>query len=181
MKRIKDTSSLSLGGVYNVMYVGDNAEYAKIEGKRTIRVTEIEPKLKFVTLFAKIGNPLRKDIQGPETTCGTEPFTEYEIFEPKNESEWFKKSIKFTSLQEALQQELVTEAEIQSCANWYSTCPFVAHMTGPERSLEGVVCEFDIPDGRGTKHPLLQSVYIVWKNWEEMKADFELLGLKPRT
>lgn len=181
MKKIESSSHFCVGGIYNIVYIGDNTAYAAINGRRTIRVTATDPKIKFVTLFDQFGNPLIEDIRSQEITAGTESFKEDEIFEPEDESEWFKKSARFSSLQEALKQELVTKEGIQRIANWCGTSPFIAHLTGLGHSLAGVTCSFYESDGRAPKQPLLQCVYIVWKNWKDLKTDFELLGIKPRT
>lgn len=178
MKKIESTSHFRVGGIYNIVYVGSNTSYAHINGKRTIRVTAIEPKLKFVTLFDQFGDPLSKDLKSNEATCGAEPFKEDQFFEPDDQSEWFKKSTKLGSLQEALDQELITKDDIQRIAKHRTMSPFVAHMTGPKLSLASVSCLFHTSIGRGPKQPLLQSVYIVWTNWEELKIDFERQGFK---
>ena len=178
MKRIESPAQFRVGGIYNVVYVGPNAAYARINGMETVRITAIEPQLKSVTLFHRFGNPLNQHIEALECTHGTQSFTEHEIFEPSVESEWLKKSVAFATLQEPLEQGLVTMDDIRRIADWHGTSPFTAHMTGPRHGLAGVTCLFNkedtIPD-----HPLLQSVFIVWKNWEDLRRDFVRLEIIP--
>lgn len=180
MKKIASSLEFRAGGTYNSIYTGANSAYARINGKQTIRVLETEPKLKFVVLFDQFGDPFNEYLQGPEFSAGTETFSEVDLFEVTDESEWFKKSARFTSLQTPLEKGLITLESIRDLADQRNPSPFTAHLTGPKHTLAGVTCCFctedEIPD-----KPLLQSVYIVWENWSKLEADFKLLGIKPRT
>lgn len=182
MKQIRDLKDLRVGGIYNVVYTGDNEAYARINGRSTIRITELSPKMKSVTLFDQFGDPTKDDIRSNEATYGTKPFGDSDIFEPDDESQWLKKSLKFGSLQEALDQGLITMETIKSMAAWHNSnqSPFVAHWgPAPKREVIARSCCFRVEDKVPT-HPLLQSVFIVWKNWEEEQADFGRIGIAPR-
>jgi hypothetical protein len=178
MKRIESPAQFRVGGIYNVVYVGPNTAYARINGKETVRITAIEPQLKSVTLFHRFGNPLNQHIEACECTYGTQSFTECEIFEPSDESEWLKKSVAFATLQEPLEQGLVTMDDIKRIADRHDKSRFIPYMTGPGHGLAGVTCLFNTED-TVPDQPLLQSVFIVWKNWEDLRKDFARLEIIP--
>lgn len=175
MQKLSGFGEMRLGGIYNLVYVGPNAAYARINGKRTILVTALEPELQYVELFDQFGNPLKEDIRSETTTVGSPElgFAETEISEPADQSEWFKHALKVSSLEEALAHG-VTREDIA----WYQGRNGRIVPTIGERLL-GVQVNFGVED-RLPNRPLLQSVYVVWKDWEAVYADFARYGVDVR-
>lgn len=160
------------GGIYNLVYVGENHAYGRINGKRTIRVLEITPKLQYVNLFDQFGKALSDDLAyGPITVENQDiAFKDDEIYEPADESEWLKHALKVGSLTEALKHG-VTEADI---AEYRGLVPIIGRT-----DVLGVRASFQVED-RLADRPLLQCVFIVWKNWEATYADFDAHGVNIR-
>jgi hypothetical protein len=180
MKKITNYTKLKKGRVYNRVYVGDNKAYAKINGKETFLVLRTEPHLEVVVLFDQFGSPLADDLRGGVITFGAPEiaFKNFELFEPSNKSEWFKKSTKVKSLGAALKRKLITLKAIKVTADWRGQCPFMPTF-GRDNKLKGVQCSFRV-EGK-MKDPFLQTVFIVWKNWERLIADFKKYGIKVQT
>jgi hypothetical protein len=186
MEKLTDWKSLwknlKVGDVFNRIYVGDNKAYAKINGKGTLRVIETRPEFQAVELFAQFGSPTTEELQSRTITFSNPDlaFKDSELFVPSNESEWFKKSVKVHSLKKALRLG-VTLSDIRKYASWSGYCPFVAHMNGaPDYGLRCVSCQFDV-EGRDKTQPLLQTVFVVWRTWNSLIADFKRLKIKVRT
>jgi len=158
-----------VGGIYCRVYVGPNTSYSKINGKWTFRVLTTTPELTVRILFSEFGNALVEEITSDIITF-THPdiaFTGYEIFEPANEDEWFKKSARFTSLQDAIDAGLIREIDVLKHTR------FIA-CTDEKGKLVGVRTHFPV-EGK-TKFPFMQSVFLVWKDWDCMRADYATHG-----
>ncbi|MES2087807.1 MAG: hypothetical protein V4467_02310 [Patescibacteria group bacterium] len=176
MKKLKDYSKLVKGRVYNMVYVGENKAFGRIDGKETFRVLETRPELKTVTLFDMFGDPHTPDLSAGPVTYGSPAvsFKDFELFEPTNETEWYKKSAKFTSLGAAFEQGLITQDDIEDMGKPRNRCPFMPSF-GHDNKMLGVECGFSVEDK--TKYPLLQTVFVVWPNWETLYADFKKFGV----
>jgi hypothetical protein len=176
MKTLIPPNQMEVGKVYNLVYVGDNEAYAKINGKRTILVTATTPELRYVQLYDQFGFPRFDDVRGNPTHVSNLElaFKEDEISEPADESEWFKHSIKVSSLGEALEQELITLDDIKNLPVRSNRNPFVG-CAGEKGAYIGTYTSFHV-EGR-TKHPYLQNVYVWWNSWDEMVEDFEKYGV----
>lgn len=176
MKTLIRPEEMQLNKVYNLVYVGDNEAYAKINGKRTIRVTATEPNLQYVELYDNFGSPTFDDLPGSTTYVGnpSEAFKEDEITEPADETEWFKKSVKFSSLVEAVEAGVLTPDDIKSLRVRSSSSPFVS-VSNRAGKFIGLYTGFNV-EGKTTQ-PYLQQVYIWWNTWEDMYADFEAYGV----
>ncbi len=175
MKKLQSWKDLKKGGVYNQVYVGDNEAYAKVNGKQTFIVIETTPALKTETLFDEFGSVYSDELRSPTATYPKDPelaFKDVELFEPKDKSEWFIKSVKITSLAAALKANLIKMEDIKDSrmrSSWFT--PFF----GPKRELLGVYHSFSI---EGTlENPLLQSVFVIWKTWDALYADFAQYGV----
>ena len=181
MKKLTGPAQLRKGRIYNRVYVGNNQAYAKINGKETFLVLQTKPNLQVVELFDQFGSPYEKNIPSSVITYEMPEvaFKDFEIFEPTKESEWFKKSVVVKSLVTALKRKYVTLGGLKKLADWHGMCPFVASM-GRNMKLVGVHCHFCV-EGK-TKDLLLQTVFVVWKDWSRMQADFKKVGIpKVRT
>ncbi len=178
MKKLCSPTELRTGHVYNCVYVGDNDAYARINGKETFLVINIKP-LETVELFDQFGDPYTDDIRSTLTTHGsiTGAFKECEIFQPSNESEWFRKSVRVNSLADALKQGGITIADIKRKADWRGQSPFVTTIDCNQK-LKGIHCSFCVEDK--TDRPLLQTVFVVWQTWVELADDFKKQGIKVR-
>lgn len=165
---------MKVGVVYNMVYVGPNKAYAKVNGKQTIRVLEITPdEIKVMELFGQFGNPLSKEITSGETIypiSGT-GFDKVELYECSNESEWFIKSVKLTSLAKAIEAKLIHPKTLRNQA--FRSNRFTASFNR-QHQLAGVYASFFVRPTK--KYPLLQNLYIVWKNWEVCERDLRKHG-----
>lgn len=173
MKKLNSYTELQVGGIYNRVYIGPKEAFKPINGKETFLVMQTTPVLKLVTLFDPHGRIFTDDLSGNPWTM-THPelgFGDYEIYEPKDESEWFKKSVRVNSLSEGLQQNLLTLAGIKERSRGYFNTMFGLKVLGYEN---GYYCSFSV-EGK-TEHPLLQYVYVTWKTREDLRADFAKHG-----
>ena len=179
MKKLNSYTEFQSGRVYNRVYTGPNMAYAHINGKETFLVLETTP-LQTVELFGQFGDPHTDDIRGETVTYDVPEiaFKEFELFQPADASEWLKKSVKVTSLGAAVEQELITREDITQMGEHGSTSPFMPTF-GRDMKLKGIQCHFQVEDR--TKHPLLQAVFVVWQDWETLKADFKKFGVTVRT
>ena len=179
MNKIEKHSELKAGRVYNRVYVGDNEAYARINGKITFLVLKTSPVLKVVELFDQFGDPLQNDLRSGVITISDQSaaFKDFDLYEPSGEAEWFKKSMIAPSLHEAIRGGLIKLVDAKRYADWQGTCPFVAHCGGgPNYGLEAVTTHFCMED-QIDGQPLLQSVFIVWKTWDALRADFKVAGI----
>lgn len=174
MKKLINYTWLDKGKIYNRVYVGSNDAYARINGKETFLVLKTEPVLAVQVLYDQFGSPYSEDLRGGVVTF-TSPkiaFKEFELFEPENESEWFKKSTRVNCLQEAIDRKLIPESLVAH--KRINSNGFVPTTSGA--GMIGVHWHISVEDK--TDQPLLQTVYVVWKNWEELRADFQKFGTK---
>ncbi|MFZ4648383.1 MAG: hypothetical protein ACOYMB_01965 [Patescibacteria group bacterium] len=175
MKKIQSWRDLKIGIIYNRVYNGNNAAYAKVNGKETFIVTETDSVLKVQELFARFGSPFSDELRR-EISTFTHPeiaFKEFDLYEPESKNEWFIKSVKLNSLAEALDAKLINLDSIKGFGK--NRKNFIAHF-GENMKMLGVECSFSVegaPD-----NPLLQTVYIVWKTWEEQRNDFAKYNVK---
>jgi len=126
-------------------------------------------------LFAESGNPFSDQFKyGPIIFSRPDyAFQEFEIFEPDDKSEWFIKSTKVTSLAQALEANLILLDEIKN--QEMNSSRFVPCF-GADMKMKGVYLHFSV---EGTQqNPLLQSVFVVWGNWQEAEVDFAQYGSK---
>lgn len=179
MKKLQ-VRDMKVGGIYNVVYVGQNHEYGRINGKYTIRVVETIPKFKFYQIFYQFGWIDSDELRSPMHTAEDVErcFRDEEIYEPENESQWFKHSLKFKGLAEALKRGVLTLDAIRDCpvnsrVN-SSGSPFVS-VASPDCKSSWLYASFNVEDK--TAEPLLQRVYIRWDTWEKMRADFRQYGV----
>lgn len=179
MIKLKNWKDLKREGIYNRIYIGPNEDYSRINGKETFMIVETEPKLQVAVLFDQFGDPHTENIESNVITFHSPEiaFREFELFEPANEGEWFKKSVKVTSLRDTLQFN-VTMADIERVAKWQCRSPFMPTFD-VEWKMKGVQCSFRVEDK--TTNPFLQTVFIVWPSWKAMAADFEGFGFTART
>lgn len=172
MRKLNSVAELQVDRVYNMVYTGNNDAYAKFNGKQTFIVTATEPQLKTVTLYDQFGSLHSDEIRGGEITYGDNlsVFKEYDIFEPESEAEWFKKSVKVTSLDEALERRLITAGDITKRV--WRTSTFVT--MSENGSFFGLYTSFMV-EGK-TDRQYLQVVNVFWKSWNEMRGDFNKHG-----
>ncbi|MCK9351696.1 MAG: hypothetical protein WCT49_01880 [Candidatus Paceibacterota bacterium] len=173
MKKLNSWKELQKGRVYNQIYIGRNADYAKINGKETFKVLDTKPELRLYVLYGQFGWPTKDDLRSTKIPVPNPDmyFEDFELFEPADESEWFKKSMKFSSVATALQEGLLKAEDI--CNIEIARSVFSPFYDAKSRS-GGIWLYFPV-EGR-TVLPLLQTVYIVWKNWDEVRADLEKHG-----
>jgi hypothetical protein len=172
MKTLVKPAELQSGKIYNLTYVGDNQDFAAINGKRTILVMATRPKLEYVQLHDQFASPMLDDVRGNTVTVSnpTLTFKDYEITEPADESEWFKHSVKVLSLDAALEQKLIAPDDIKSHLVQNGRSAFVGCAEQGGKFL-GLYTAFNV-EGRA-EHPLLQKVCVWWNSWDEMEKDFE--------
>ncbi len=178
MKQLGSAKEMQQGKVYNLVYTGSNEAYGKVNGKRTIRVTQTEPTFQYIQLYDQFGHACFDDLHSGEVTVSdlSLTFNEDEIFEPEGEEEWFKHSAKFTSLGAAVQQGLLTIEQIEQFPVKLNRNSFVAHMN-QQSKLQGVFTSFN---AKSATNPMLQRIYIWWSSWEEVYADFRQYGVDAR-
>jgi hypothetical protein len=166
-------------GIYNLVYVGANQAYAEINGRRTVLVVATKPQLQYVQLYDRFGSPTEDDVRSGVCTVGDPSlvFKGDEISEPANENEWFKHSMRVTSLADAIERGGITRKDILSYSGRSSRCPFVA-VSGVDGKFLGLYTDFRV-EGK-TSQPDLQAVYVWWNTWEEMYADFKTYGVDAR-
>ena len=167
------------GGIYNLVYTGTNEAYGRINGKRTILVMDIEPELQYVQLHDSFGCPNTDDLRSGVCTVRDPSlaFKEDQIFEPTDEREWFKHSMKVGSLAEAIERGVLTRKEITQHPVHSSHSPFTS-FSGAKGQFLGLCTSFDVEDK--TNQPYLQYVYVWWNTWEAMYADFKKYGVNAR-
>lgn len=181
MQALNNAAEMVEGGVYNIVYTGPNEAYARINGKRTIRVIRVgQGTLKYIVLHDQFGRP------DPET-CTTNgllhtsnlesAFKEDEIYEAPNPDDWFVKSLLFKGLEEAVAAGVLSEEMIKEHPVKSSYSPFVS-VSGRDGKFTGLHTRFGVEDA--TDRPHLQSVYVWWSTWEEMYADYEKYGIEAR-
>ncbi|MFA7194042.1 MAG: hypothetical protein WC087_03950 [Candidatus Paceibacterota bacterium] len=169
-----------VGGIYNLVYVGDNTAYAKINGKRTIQVVSIDPELQYVQLYDPFGCPKTSELRSSTITITNKSVafskSNDQIYVPSGEEEWFKHSQRVTSLGEGMDLKILTMDKIQRHPIQSNRSPFCAHLAGaPNFGLDGISTAFNVEDE--TTYPYLQRVFVWWKTWEDMYSDFEKYGL----
>lgn len=170
-------SDLKVGGIYNRVYTGPNEAYAKINGKETFLVLKKNPELKACILFDQFGNVLTDDLRSNEITfpCPERAFKEFDIFRPEGEAEWFKKSIKFSSIKEAVEIGFITNDDVKELAK--SSLSFQVFIPILLRNnTTKVYCSFSVEGKTGSQ--FLQRVYILWNSWEDLKKEFKEMNLK---
>ena len=162
MKKINGHKQFMVGKVYNIIYIGNNKAYAKINGKRTIIIMATSPILQYQVLFDQFGSVFSDELRsGTITSRAPErAFAECELYEVDDKNEWFIKSQLMTT-QEALDENLITLDDIKK---------------GPKsRSVVSIPGGFYITysvEGRSAKNPYLQCVFVKWGSYEEMETDF---------
>ena len=174
MRRISSYMEFEVGKVYNRVYVGENEAYAKVNGKITFIVTEVDPILTVDELFGQFGNPLTDDIRrsGIFFKCPKIALADFELSEPTNKSEWFIKSEKKGSVDEIIRAGIPRDL---LCNTRIASGRFVPCF-GRGSEMRGVYRHFSL-EGR-VDNPYLQSVFGVWRNWEELHRDFRNHGTK---
>ena len=170
MRKLDSSSDMEEGKIYNLVYVGDNAAYAKINGKRTVLVLVTAPELQYVELYDSFGCVTTEDLRSGTITvgCPAVAFEETEIYEPVDETEWFKHSMKVTSLTEAIERGVLTHDDIAIYRNRRFNDVAVS---GAHGKLLGRYLSFHV-EGKTTQ-PYLQWVYVWWNSWEQMQVDFK--------
>lgn len=173
MKKLDSFTQLVIGGIYNRVYTGPSEAYRRINGKETFQVVQTDPVLGIETLYDQFGSAHTEELRLRQITipCPEKAFEEFELYECEDSSEWFRKSVRVSSLDEALQNGLPI-SEIQG-KNFRNT-NFVA-MWGHGQKFFGLTLSFNVEDK--TSQPLLQAIVILWKTWDEMYADFEKHGV----
>lgn len=176
MRKLLNAGAMKKDGIYNLVYVGNNDAYGKINGKRTILVTATTPKLEYVELHSQFVDSITDDLRSATTTVGDPliAFKEDEIFEPENESQWYKHSAKITKLSDGIDQGILTREDILGHPVRSSHSPFVA-VSGANGKFQGLYTRFGV-EGQ-TNLPYLQAVYAWWDTWENMYADFKQFGV----
>ncbi|TSC52333.1 MAG: hypothetical protein LiPW41_544 [Parcubacteria group bacterium LiPW_41] len=170
-------SDLKVGGIYNRVYNGPNEAYAKINGKETFLVLHKKPELKACILFDQFGNVLAEDLRSNEITfpCPELAFEEFDIFRPEGEAEWFKKSIKFSSIKEAVEIGFINGGDVEQLAKVsLSHQVFIPILL--RNNTTKVYCGFSV-EGK-TSSQFLQRIYILWDSWEDLKKEFKEMNLK---
>ncbi len=170
-------NDLKVGGIYNRVYTGPNEAYAKINGKETFLVSEITPTLKAFILFDQFGNVTANDLRSNEITfpCPELAFEEFDIFRPEGEAEWFKKSIKFSSLKEATDVGFISQGDVKELVR----LSFVRQVFIPIlcwNNKTKVYCSFSVEGKTGSQ--FLQRVYVLWNSWEDLKKEFKEMNVK---
>lgn len=180
MTKLLKPTDLRLGKVYNLEYVGDNEAYARVNGKRTILILEVRPEFKYVKLYSAYGDPLCEDIRddSPTTVCElASSFKEDQITEPAGEDDWFKHSMRFTSLYDALHAGVLTEQRIKSHPVGRRSARNAILCPADSKGCLGAYTRFCFEDKPHPQYPQLQSVFIVWKTWSAAAADFKCHGV----
>lgn len=172
MKKVDSWKDIVVGRVYNRVYVGPNEAYAKINGKETFRVVATSPQLEVQVLFSQFGSLFSEEFESNMITFGYPDiaFKEFELYEPADESEWFKKSVRCSSIGEALERGLLTAEDVSN--KCFDTGRFIPCHSGVE--FLGVYGRFSV-EGK-TKFPVLQAVFVHWKDWKELRAELGKYG-----
>jgi hypothetical protein len=176
MERLASVAEMEVGGIYNLVYVGENKAYARVNGKRTILVIATEPEFQYVQLYQQFASPTTDDLRSSLVTCEDAPlaFKNDEIFQPVGEDEWFKHSLRVTSLEEAISQGVLTKEDVFRHPVRSRNSPFVG-VSDSDGRFVGLYTDFGVQDK--TVQPYLQTVYVWWDTWEDMRADFKKYGV----
>lgn len=173
MKKLDSYKDFRVGGIYNKVYVGTNAAFAKLNREETFEVIRTEPHLQIEVLFDPFGSVFTEDLRSGLITFGPpkEAFAQYELFEPADKSEWFIKSVKAASLTEAIEAELIPREQIEN--REMRTSDFLPCWTVVGKFF-GVHHSFSI---KGIpSNPYLQRVSILWKTLDDVKAELGQYG-----
>jgi hypothetical protein len=175
VKKLSSPAEMQAGKVYNLIDIGPNKAYARINGKRTILILETTPKLKYVQLYDAHCIVASDHLRGHPCTIDdlARAFEEDEIFEPASQDEWFKHSAKVRTLADGIAQGLLTREQIQKEPVRSRLTLIDASGAGGKRL--GIYTFFSVEDQ--TNQPLLQYVYVWWDSEEEMRKDFEEYGV----
>ncbi len=164
MRKLTGWRDLVAGGVYNMVYVGPAGKRG-IDEKQTFVVIKNDPKLVVQFVFDQFGSIYSDQLRSDERTLGLpdKVFEHFDLFEPTDESEWFRSAIKVTSLAEALEAGLVT-------TEYISNQEISSHCFQFAKDL-GVYWLISL-DETFSGNPLLRRVFILWKSWDALDADF---------
>lgn len=174
MKKITP-GELKAGCVYNKIYRGDNPYYTKHYGVETFRVLEDTPQLKTVTIFSSLNPwPLSEELCGNDTRFINPDFAfkEYDLYEPKDETEWFKRSIKVSSLSEAVERGLIASGNITG-RHWYRSS--LTSMSDQDSRHAGYYTTMSVEGS--AENPHLKTVVIHWTRFADLLADFKKFGI----
>jgi len=168
LKKLKSYKDLQVGKIYNRVYTGDNEAYARINGKKTFAVISISPEFKIQTLFDQFGSIFSNELRSKEITISDleKAFAEYEFYEVENSNEYFVKS-QFMTLQEALEQDLITFTEIKEKTDSRNITSI--------NFGKGWYIKFHV-EGRSKTNIYLQTVFVKWTSREKMESDFSQIG-----
>lgn len=178
MRKLDSPSQMRKGHVYNLVYVGPNNDYGKINGKRTILIVKVRP-FQYVILHDEFGDPFTRRVESHVISVGDPQyvFRGDEIYEPENQNQWFKHALRFTSIGAAIKRGVLTKKMVKTHPAKSNPGCIVSVWGGKDRHLLGVYGSFRV-EGKFKKHPYLQSVFIWWRNRERMIADFAKYGVK---
>lgn len=178
MRLLGTASEMEAGKVYNLVYAGDNAAYARINGRRTVLVTATKPALAYVELYAQFVSPTTDDLRSDPITVEAPAiaFAETEIWEVDDESQWLRKSMRVGSLGEAVERGVLT---IEDIAYYQDRRPRDVAVSNLEGRHVGRYLGFNVEDK--TAQPLLQCVYVWWNTWDAMRDDFRRHGVEIRS
>jgi hypothetical protein len=178
MRRLVSSDEIEEGKIYNFVYVGATVLYAKNNGKRTVLVVATAPELQYVQLYDPFGYPSTEDLRRGVITvgCPEAVFKETEIYEPDDETQWFKHSMKVASLTEAIERGILTREDVAVYHNKRVRVVAVSNAQG--QHIGRYTC-FGVEDK--TTQPYLQYVYVWWNTWDQMNTDFKRYGVDIRS
>ncbi|MFZ2309995.1 MAG: hypothetical protein WAW11_00435 [Patescibacteria group bacterium] len=155
---------LKVGSIYNREYIGPK-DYKLRE---TFRIKSVDKSLVLRQLFSSHGSVCSPQLEGNPTTF-TSPeyfFKDHRVWECDNPEQWFYGGI-FITLEEALAESLVT---IEKMAYKFRNQSKDYIKVSDIISFDGG-CAVDFYTEPIDKYPDLKKVFIVFKNWKEMKAE----------
>jgi hypothetical protein len=174
VQKLSSFKEFQAGRIYNRVYTGSNDAYGRVNGKETFIVIQTEPILQTQTLFDQYGSVTTDDLRQNGPTTFQRPdiaFTEYDLFEPSDKSEWFIKSVRVGSLREALDANLLDRSAFEN--KQFRGDRYVSH-SGRNFEHLGFSMHFSVEGG--PNNPYLQTVYVLWKTYNLMKEDLARFG-----
>lgn len=155
---------LKVGSIYNREYIGPK----NLKLRETIRVQSAEKSVVFRQLFSSHGSANSPQLEGNPITYSSPEyfFKDHRVWECDNSEQWFYGSISIT-LKEAFAESLIT---VEKMAYKFRDQSKDYIKVSEIISFDGG-CAVDFIAEPTDKYPDLKRVFIVFKNWKEMKAE----------
>jgi len=156
-----------VGSSYNISYSEDS--YLRGQ-KETILISQVEPEIKYVILYADDANMYCNDLRSNTITAGLKSFEKDQIREVFHDKDFIKKS-EVVNIDDAINRGLIKVSQLKSMFENQSDCYM---MVSPVITFDGGkrYIKFNV-EGKDNTNQYLQSIFIKWNNQKEMEADIK--------